>query len=95
MTKTKPKPKKPIVPFNADVARYIGNGDDGVYYQVAQGADGWYMTAVVDSTHLVHTLVVDDGPYESKEAASTSGKNAAVEWCANNDVGFGKEVRKP
>ena len=81
--------KKTIVPFDVDDATYIGDEDDGVYFQVAQGDDGkWYMTAVVDcnTAHFTDDLVVDDGPYDSEDAAIMGGKNAAIGWCADNDV---------
>jgi hypothetical protein len=80
--------KKTIVPFDVDDATYVGDENDGVYYQVAKGEDGWYMTAVVDcnTAHFVDDLVVDDGPYESEAAAIMGGKNAAFEWCMNNHV---------
>lgn len=31
-----------IVPFNVDVATYVGDGNDGCYYQTALGERGWY-----------------------------------------------------
>lgn len=85
--------KKTIVPFDTDDATYVGDGNDGVYYQVAKGDDGWYLTAVVDcnSAHFTADLVVDDGPYESEAAAIMGGKNAAFGWCLDNGVAFDDE----
>ena len=78
--------KKTIVPFDVDSASYVGDENDGVYYQVARGDDGWYMTAVVDAASFVDNLVVDDGPYDSEAAAIEGGKNSAFDWCFDNDV---------
>jgi hypothetical protein len=80
--------KKTIVPFDVDSATYVGDENDGVYYQVARGDDGWYMTAVVncDTASFVDDLVVDDGPYDSEADAIEGGKNAAFGWCFDNDV---------
>ena len=78
--------KKTIVPFDVDDATYVGDEENGVYYQVARGADGWYLTAVVDTASFVDNLVVDDGPYDSEADAIQGGKNAAFDWCFANDV---------
>ena len=69
-----------IVPFSADDAKYVGDEEDGVYYQTAEGPDGWYVTAVVDcnSTHFVETLLDDDGPYETEADAENVGHAFAV-----------------
>lgn len=79
---------KPIVDFDVDEATYVGDEEDGVYYQVAKGRKGWYMTAVVDcnTAAFVDTLVSDDGPYDSEAHAITAGQNCAIEWCMDNDV---------
>ena len=89
---------EPDAPANADTqiclvdvddgATYIGSGDDGVYFDAAEGPDGWYMSAIVDSDtgHFVDSLVTDDGPYETRERAIEAGRNAAYDWCMNNDV---------
>ena len=83
----------PIVKFDPDDAWYVGDENDGVYYQVAEGADGWYMTAVVDSDSgsFVDNLTTDDGPYDTERAALDAGRCAAKEWCIWNDVSYDDE----
>lgn len=77
-----------IVDFKADDAEYIGDERDGVYYQVAEGPGGWYLTVVVDSDtgSFVDTITKDDGPYSSEGEALEAGRGAAMDWCADNDV---------
>lgn len=69
-------------------SHYVGNFLDGVYYAVAEGADGWYMSAIVDcdTASFADSLVTDDGPYEDEKAALAAGQNAAFDWCASNGV---------
>lgn len=81
----------PIVEFDSDEAEYIGDETNGVYYQVAEGPDGWYMTAVVETTHSMDTLVKDDGPYLNREQAEAAGKDAAIAWCMDNRVSWEDE----
>jgi hypothetical protein len=80
----------PIVQFDVDEATYIGDEEDGVYYQVGSGEGGWYMTAVVDcdSAGFVDNLVVDDGPYISETEALRAGKSCAIDWCLSNDISY-------
>ncbi len=82
-----------IVQFDADRAEYVGDEEDGVYYLVSEGADGWYMTAVVDcdSAGFVADLYTDEGPYETEDAALAAGKGAAIDWCINNQVNWEEE----
>jgi hypothetical protein len=74
----------------ADYASYIGDEQDGVYYSVGQGPDGWYLTTVVDcdTGHFVDTMDDDDGPYESELEATAGGQSAGTEWCMFNEVNF-------
>src|SRR5512147_909945 len=79
-----------IVPFSVDEATYVGDENDGCYYQVAEGPDGWYVTVVVDcdTASFVDTLVKDDGPCPTKKHAEETGRNTAVDWCVTNGVSF-------
>jgi len=85
-----------IVPWDFDEATYVGDEEDGVYYQVARKGQrcGWYMTAVVDcnTASFCDNLIVDDGPYDTEAEAEEAGKNAAVEWCVNNYVNYEEEA---
>lgn len=80
-----------VVEFDADEALYLGDGDDGVYYQSAEGRDGlWYVTVVVDSNTggFVDNIYTDNGPHGSEEDANEFGENAAIDWCITNDVEY-------
>jgi hypothetical protein len=79
-----------IVSFDVDEAEYIGGEEDGVYYQTAEGPDGWYMTAVVDcdTGGFCDNLTTDDGPHDSDNEARAAGIYLAVEWCSENAVLF-------
>jgi len=82
-----------IVPWNVDHAIYVGDDEDGVYFQTAKGPDGWYVTAVVDSNTgaFVDTILDDDGPYETEEDAEVAGRDCATQWCFDNEVNFKEE----
>ena len=80
--------KDSIVKFSVDEAFYVGDGECGVYYQTAQGPDGWYVTTVVEFPHYIGDMTTDDGPYASEDAANGAGLGAAQEWCWTNDVSF-------
>lgn len=72
-------------------ATYIGDGNDGVYYQVfADENDQFWMSALVDSDYgrFVDSLVESDGPYDSPEDAELAGRDAAMEWCGWNNVSY-------
>lgn len=73
-----------------DTANYIGDEEDGVYYDVACFHGEWFMAAVVDcnTASFTDTLVEDDGPYATKELALEGGRNAAIEWCITNNVSW-------
>jgi hypothetical protein len=88
-TVTPPPPERPrICEVDVDAAFYEGSSGDGVYYDVARGPGGWFMSAIVDSDtgSFVDTLVQDDGPYRSKRRALQAGQDAARDWCYTNDV---------
>jgi len=77
-----------------DEASYLGDCDDGVYWQVWEDYDGqWYMSAVVDcdSAGFCDGLVKLDGPYESEESADQAGRDAAAEWCGFNNVPYDED----
>lgn len=67
---------------------YLGSGDDGVYWQVAEGPDGWYVSTLVDcdTGGFVGELRRDDGPYPTREEADAAGREAAQCWCIDNQV---------
>jgi hypothetical protein len=71
-----------------EYARYIGNGRDGVYYATGQGPDGWYVSTLIDceTGSFCDKLWLDDGPYESEEAAAQGGKDGSIEWCTENRI---------
>lgn len=75
-----------IVDFNANNAEYVGNKYYGVYYQVAKGLDGWYVTAVVDSDSFVDTIYRNKGPFKTKGEALIEGILTGMNWCLLNDV---------
>ena len=79
---------EPIVTFNSEHAEYVGDEDDGCYYQVAQGPGGWYVTVVVDCNtgSFCMDIVTDDGPYSSESKALQAGSDAAWTWCIDNEV---------
>ena len=79
---------KSKVDWDVDAATYVGDGTDGVYFQIQACPDGWYMTAVVDSDtgSFVDTVVSDDGPYATAEEATQAGRSFAENWCADNQV---------
>jgi hypothetical protein len=92
-----PTPPPNVVDFDVDEATYVGDGSEGVYYQVAEGPDGWYLTTVVDTEKgaYVGTMSDNDGPYESEEAANFAGRDAAITWCIDNEVNYeGEEAEE-
>ena len=80
----------PIVTFNVDEARYVGDDEDGCYYQAAEGEDGWYVTIVVDcdSAGFVSDHTTDDGPYPSEDDAWEAGRSGSMDWCLEMGVAF-------
>lgn len=87
----KPNPTETIAEVDLDEAEYVGDEQDGVYVQAAQGPDGmWYVSTVVDSNtgNFVDSLETDDGPYGSYSEAMEAGKGTAAEWCIDNGVDF-------
>ena len=77
-----------IVDYSADEADYIGDGEDGCYYQVAESYTGWFVTVVVDcgTSSFVEDLTTDDGPYMTKKEAEDAGRGAALDWCVTMGV---------
>jgi len=80
--------KKPIAEVDFDDGEYIGDGQDGVYVQAAEGPDGWYVSTVVDSDTggFVDSLCKDDGPYPTEKEALRAGRHSAMDWCMENRV---------
>jgi hypothetical protein len=88
-------PDEPEGGVDFDEATYIGDEKDGVYYQVTQAKDGWYVSATVDSDtgSFVDTIVDRDGPYATETEARMVGEDAAKEWCFHNEVEWLSRVR--
>jgi len=78
----------PIVDFDTDTATCVGNDEDGCYYQVELGPDGWYVTLEVKSEYYGwgEGGETDIGPFLRKEDATQYGHNKAVEWCIDHGV---------
>ena len=74
--------------FNVDRAVYIGDAEDGVYYEVYHCRDGWYVTVVVDcdTSGFTEAISEGEGPYDSVELANEAGRNDAIDWCVYNGV---------
>jgi hypothetical protein len=79
---------KRIAEVDFDESEYIGSEEDGVYYAVAEGPDGWYYSCDVDcnSANFTDVLVSDEGPYGTHAAARDAARVQATEWCLTNDV---------
>lgn len=77
-----------VVAFDADVAEYIGNEEDGVYVQAGQDHRGFYVTCVVDcdSASFVDNLGPEMGPYIDENKALCAGRIVAIDWCLTNGV---------
>jgi hypothetical protein len=82
-----------IATVSFDDAEYIGDENDGVYVQAAEGPDGWYVSTVVDcnSASFTEPLVTDDGPYSSEADALAAGRNGAKDWCLDNQIQYEDE----
>ena len=88
-----PKPAGMIVEVNVDHASYVGNNEDGCYYQTAETDEGWYVTVVVDCGSAAFTAdyLVDEGPFDTKQEAELAGESAAQEWCIINEVDWNRD----
>jgi hypothetical protein len=84
---------EPLVDFDFDIATYVGDGQDGCYYQTGEGPGGWYVTVVVDSDtgHFVMDMVTASGPYDTEGHAEQVGRDLATTWCIDNRVGYGED----
>jgi hypothetical protein len=76
----------PFCPINPDHAFYLGNDENGVYFDVAYGPGGWYFSALVWCEHFSEAMYTDDGPYMTQDAAFKMARTVAREWCEVNDV---------
>lgn len=77
-----------VAEVNLDSAEYVGDGENGVYYDIGMYDDDWYVSAVVDTPHFVDFMFKDDGPYEGRREALAAGRVAAGDWCYENNVRF-------
>lgn len=84
----RPRKTYAIVQFDADKADYLGDEQDGCYYQVAECDGAYYCTVVVDcdTAGFVDNLYTDEGPFDTIEQAADFGHDAAYDWCAENGV---------
>jgi hypothetical protein len=77
---------------DVDEARYVGDGDDGVYYQVFEDSAGsfWWSALIgCNSGAFCEALAVGEGPYDREDCAWLDACNAGSEWCAINEVPTG------
>ena len=77
-----------IVAVDVDDSNYVGDEDDGVYWSVGEGTDGWYVSTMVDcnTSSFTADYQIDDGPYASEKEAMEAGRCAGLEWCMENGV---------
>src|SRR5262245_22151 len=77
-----------IAHVDFDGALYLGSSEDGVYFDAAEGKNGWYVSAVVDcnSGHFCQPITADDGPYANQGVAMLAGISAAYDWLVTNHV---------
>ncbi|MHC4372254.1 MAG: hypothetical protein ACYSW8_32015 [Planctomycetota bacterium] len=74
---------------DVDNAFYVGNGADGVYYQVFEDSHGdYWWSAIVDSNTGAFCDVMTEGagPYKTRDEALYAARDEALEWCACNTV---------
>jgi len=80
------------VDVDFDNASYVGDGDDGVYYQVFEDSKGdyWYSASVdCNSSGFCEPFAVGVGPYENEDRAERSARDEALDWCMFNGVNTG------
>lgn len=75
---------------DVDTAYYIGDGDDGVYFNTFkdEANNTYWMSAIADCDTgcFCDSLVTAQGPYDSISDAIRAGIDTAAEWCILNDV---------
>jgi hypothetical protein len=83
---------KQIVEVDLDEATYVGDEDDGVYFQVGKKGKNFYVSTTVDCNtgHFIDSLRTDDGPYRTEAEAIAHGRFVAEEWCFDNQVSIGE-----
>jgi len=81
---------KHIVEVDFDEATYVGDEDDGVYYQVGEKDRKFYVSTSVDcnSAHFTDSLITDEGPFDTEAQARSRGRAIAEGWCNDNQVDF-------
>lgn len=81
-----------IARVDFDVAEYVGDENDGVYYEAKQSAvdNKWYGSAVIECNtgSFVENLATNDGPYDTRNKAREAMRGAGIEWCIDNDVQY-------
>ena len=71
----------------------VDGDEDVIYFDGKKGPDGWYLTIVLDcnTAGFCDTIMRDDGPYDSRDAALFGGLNFVFEWMGNNHPGLDVE----
>jgi len=70
-----------------DHADYAGDEQNGVYYGAMKSGRTWWALATVDSDTggFTETLAAEGG-YKTEKAAHIAARDAALDWCHDNDV---------
>ena len=76
-----------------DNAFYLGDDEDGVYFDAVKG-DGWTVKAMVDSDTGSFTADLPvEGEFKTYKEAIDKAVCAALEWCMGNGVWVaGKDI---
>lgn len=77
--------------IDCDQAAYIGNEDDGCYYQVFEDENGdWWLSVIVDcqTSGFSQSLADGDGPYDTEHDAKLAGFMLSKEWCEADGVNW-------
>ena len=72
--------------MNVDKAHYVGDDENGVYFDAKRKDSGWYLDVMVDSENFTADIVNGDGPYPTKIVALEEGRALGLQWCFDNDV---------
>ena len=77
-----------VVIFNPDHADYVGDTDDGVYYQVEEGRSGRFVTCAYCGRTFIaaNGACTYCGTVPTEEVALGVGYHSAAAWCYANHV---------
>lgn len=79
----------PVCEVDWDCACYLGDGEDGVYFDADKGCDGkWYVSGTIDtnSNSNCDELFKDVGPFHSAFHALRAGLEGAAEALESFDL---------